>query len=99
MSNFELKGKRAIITGGASGIGLAIAKLFSARGASVYILDLSVSQQHEENIKCFACDVTSESAVQEAFANILNETKEVDILVNCAGVAHVGKVEDTSKST
>lgn len=72
MDLFRLDGKRAIVTGGARGIGAATVKLFREAGASVEVLDLDTG-----------CDVTDEAQVKQAFERI----GEVDILVNNAGRA------------
>lgn len=101
--HFDLKGKRAVITGGASGIGLAIANILAAHGASVVLLDLDeqktlsaasqVSAHHGASTMGIACDVSSEDSVAQAFAQI---PTPVDILVNCAGIAHVGSLATTA---
>ena len=102
---FNLSNKTAIITGGASGIGLAIAKRFAAHGAAVEILDLqpaslegavneirgSGHQAHGE-----ACDVSDPASVDAAFARILARHDRVHILVNNAGIAHVGNALTTT---
>jgi 2-deoxy-D-gluconate 3-dehydrogenase len=67
MELFALKGKLAVVTGGAQGIGAATARLFEQCGAKVAILDLETG-----------CDVTDEAAVRKAFS----ELGGVDILVN-----------------
>lgn len=100
---FELNGKRAVVTGAASGIGLAIARLFAAQGAAVVLVDLDAQKVaaaaadiggHADAMATgFACDVSSEQSVAEAFAMI---GAPVDILVNCAGIAHVGSLLSTT---
>ena len=75
-----LAGRTAIVTGGGSGIGQAIARLFAARGARVCIID--VSRQHE---------------VTRAFAAAEEMFGPLDVLVNSAGVAHVGTIEQTTE--
>jgi NAD(P)-dependent dehydrogenase (short-subunit alcohol dehydrogenase family) len=70
MDFFSLKGKAAIITGGAKGIGAATAKLFREAGATVTVLDIESG-----------CDVTDEAQVKAAFAR----AGDIDILVNNAG--------------
>ncbi len=100
---FEITGKRAVVTGAASGIGLAIAELFASQGAKVVLIDLSqerldaaiasMGQNAVANASGFACNVASEESVNRAFSNI---DGPIDILVNCAGVAHVGTLLTTS---
>jgi 2-keto-3-deoxy-L-fuconate dehydrogenase len=100
---FSLIGKSAVITGGGSGIGLAIARLFARQGAEVHIIELSfeVGQQAVAEIEqaggtahVHAADVSQQAAVVAAFEAI----GHVDILVNNAGIAHVGNVETTSEA-
>ncbi|MEO8861341.1 MAG: SDR family oxidoreductase [Ginsengibacter sp.] len=100
---FELTGKIAVVTGGGSGIGKAVSLLFSKQGAHVHVLDRdeaggnkTVSEIAEGNKKAFmhACDVTK----QEQVRNIFNDIGKVDILVNSAGVSHVGNIENTTEA-
>ena len=99
-----LSGRVAIVTGGGSGIGQAIAVLFAKRGASVGILDVASAAETLHDIESaggsaihVACDVTRQNAVSDAFAAISARFGPIDILVNSAGVAHVGTVETTSE--
>ncbi len=101
---FRLDGKRAVVTGGASGIGRAIAVTFASRGASVHILDLNADAAEEVTQQIIAeggsaishrCDVAKETDVARAFGEILGDGG-IDCLVNNAGVAHVGNVEQTT---
>ena len=101
---FTLENKTAIITGGGSGIGRAIAKLFARQGAVVHILEFNISAANEvaAEIKgdngmasAFKCDVSSQEQVSEIVNDIFKKTKRIDILVNNAGVAHIGNAEDT----
>lgn len=100
---FELTGKIAVVTGGGSGIGKAVSLLFGKQGAHVHVLDRdeeggnkTVSEITEGNKKAFmhACDVTK----QEQVRNIFNDIGKVDILVNSAGVSHVGNIENTTEA-
>ena len=98
----DLKGKRALITGAASGIGNAIAEAFAQAGAEVVLLDLqqdaaamaATALTASSGIACtsVAADVSDEGSVAAAFAQV---NGPLDILVNSAGVAHVGTVLDT----
>ena len=95
-SPFRLDGRRALVTGGASGIGEQICRVFSAAGASVAIADLDrdrvVALARElPNSSALIFDVTEEAAVEAALRTVEN----LDILVNCAGVGHVGNIEET----
>ena len=90
-----LQGKSAIVTGGASGIGRAIAELFTARGARVHVVDM----KSENGPHTHACDCADESAVERVFGDIssmLPTPGRIDILVNSVGVAHVGTLESTT---
>jgi NAD(P)-dependent dehydrogenase (short-subunit alcohol dehydrogenase family) len=76
----RLQGKVAIVTGGASGIGLATAQLFTQEGARVVVFDLDAS-----NIDARRVDVTSASEVESALRGVLSHYGQIDILVNVAG--------------
>lgn len=101
MNAFRLDGKRAVVTGGASGIGQAIATTFSSNGASVHILDLAEeAAQHAATAIGGAtsgsgCDVSDPASVASAFEQVLR-TGAIDILVNCAGISHIGNLLSTS---
>jgi len=101
----HLDDKQAVITGAASGIGLAIARRFASEGAAIVALDLNAesAKRAAESIEAefhgsaigLGCDVSDEASVAEAFAQIAGP---VNILVNCAGIAHVGNLEATKTS-
>ena len=99
---FKLNNKTAIITGGASGIGLAISRLFSAQGAQIHVLEVNkdvsqiqiLSTQAAENVTIHSCDVSDLNEV----ASVIQGIGKVDILVNNAGIAHVGNAENTSET-
>jgi len=101
---FSLAGKVAIVTGGASGIGQAVAEMFAAHGAGIHILDLNAGQAEcvAEKIRglggtaqAHACDVSVGADVERVIAAIISETP-IDILVNSAGIPHVGNLEHTT---
>ncbi len=105
MTAFDLTSKTAVITGGASGIGLAIARRFAAHGAAIEILDLQPAPLdlavnelraagHSANGE--VCDVGDPAAVDAAFAQILARRGRLHILVNNAGIAHVGNALNTT---
>ncbi len=103
---FSLKNKTAVVTGGASGIGKSIAKLFAKQGAEVHILDFDESgavqtanEINTEGGKGFAikCDVSNQQQIKEIVKNITATSGTIDILVNNAGVAHIGTVETTGE--
>ncbi|GAA3860590.1 SDR family NAD(P)-dependent oxidoreductase [Saccharothrix violaceirubra] len=82
----EISGTAAIVTGGASGLGLATAKALAARGASVFALDISVENAPEvEGVTFVAADVTSEDDVQAAVDRAASGAP-LRIAVSCAGI-------------
>jgi len=94
----DLKNKTAIVTGGASGIGLAITKVFAANGARVHVLELKDKNkiETEGDIVIHKCDVSDFSEVNKVIGDI-TQTEPLHILVNNAGIAHVGNIEQTSE--
>ncbi len=103
---FSLKDKNAIVTGGGSGIGLAISTAFAKQGARVDILEINaeagaaavqvitdaggVAAVHE-------CNVANQAEVKATFDAIVTERGRLDCLINNAGIAHVGNVLTTSE--
>jgi 2-keto-3-deoxy-L-fuconate dehydrogenase len=105
MSLFSLYEKVAVITGGGSGIGKSIVKVLASQGAKVFILDLNelaaVDTQREieeggGRAVALSCNVADQSSVTEVFSSILKSEKSVDILVNSAGVSHIGNLSSTT---
>lgn len=103
MSEFSLQGKIAIITGGASGIGKAIALKFAQKGANVCILEINKDLAQDTiyeivssggKAKSYQCNVANQKEVELIIASI-SENNNIDILVNNAGVAHIGNIEGT----
>jgi NAD(P)-dependent dehydrogenase (short-subunit alcohol dehydrogenase family) len=88
----KLKGKVALVTGGASGIGLAITKRFLAEGAIVEILDWNQEEMDkaaaETGASAIRCDVSDHKMVDEVVNSIHAKHGRIDILVNNAGIAH-----------
>jgi 2-keto-3-deoxy-L-fuconate dehydrogenase len=102
---FSLAGKSSIVTGGGSGIGRAIAQRFAANGASVHIIDVDLKAAEAVFREISAaggkalphqCDIGSAEKVNAVTAEIFNRER-VNILVNNAGIAHIGKLESTSE--
>ncbi len=103
---FSLKNKTALVTGGASGIGLAIVKTFVQAGASVHILDLNGVQADQAasdirraggRAKSHAVDVSNQQQTVEVI-NRIADLEPIHILVNNAGVSHIGTVETTTEA-
>lgn len=99
---FNLSSLTAVVTGGGSGIGKAISQCLAKSGAKVYILDIDVRAGEKSaseiktwscNAKFIECDVARQESVLKAFRLI---KEPVDILINNAGIAHIGTVESTS---
>jgi 2-keto-3-deoxy-L-fuconate dehydrogenase len=99
---FSLKNKHAIITGGGSGIGKAVCLLFAKQGAFVYVVDINETGANETvvhikneggNAETYLCDVSNQQQTVEIF----NTIGKIDILVNSAGISHIGKAHTTSE--
>lgn len=84
----DLDGLKAIVTGGASGIGLATARLLTARGATVAVLDLAPPAEG------FTADVADDASVRTAVSAATAAMGGLDILINNAGIGAAGTVED-----
>lgn len=103
-SEFSLEGKNVVITGGSSGIGEAISMKFIAHGAHVTILDLNAEKAEDlrnsvsdkSKLEIVACDVSDHTEVKKVFSQIIKE-HTIDILINNAGIAHVGNIENTTE--
>ncbi|MDF1825736.1 MAG: SDR family NAD(P)-dependent oxidoreductase [Verrucomicrobiales bacterium] len=102
----SLAGKAAIITGGASGIGLAISEAFARAGASVAIFDFDkdAGVAAADKIKSsghsalsFSCDISDAASIQKALKETIDAFGGVDILVNNAGVANIGTATTTAE--
>jgi len=103
---FSLEDKVAIVTGGGSGIGRAISMTFAEQGAHVCILDFNVEggKQTQQDIEkaggkssFYACDVANKAQVEEIF-EVINQKNPIHIVVNNAGIAHVGNIENTDEA-
>ncbi len=82
----------AVVTGGASGIGLATAQKLAARGARVAVLDRTTEVPHP--LVAFEADVTDRSSVERAIAAVAESFGRIDVVVNNAGISAVGTVEE-----
>jgi 2-dehydro-3-deoxy-L-rhamnonate dehydrogenase (NAD+) len=92
MNQLDLKGRHAVITGGASGLGYAISQRMIASGATVTWWDVNTDVMAQAaktlgvDVHCEKVDVTQHSSVVAALANTISKCGKVDILVNSAGI-------------
>lgn len=98
-TNFRLDGKVAAVTGAASGIGLAIARLFAEKGAIVCALDLNLEKARQladslPDAKAYQVDVANNTSIDTVVAEVLKNHENIDILVNSAGIGPVEWAED-----
>lgn len=103
---FDLSGKSAIVTGGGKGIGAAICKVLANAGASVALLDIDPesAQQVVSQIKntggkvqFYNCNVAEAERVSATFQNVATQFGSIDLLINNAGVSHIGDALNTSQ--
>ncbi|HTE32231.1 MAG TPA: glucose 1-dehydrogenase [Chryseolinea sp.] len=104
---FSLQRKTAVITGGGSGIGKAISELFAQQHAEVFILELN-KESADETARAIAAaggkatslsvNVADQDKVKEVIASIAGSVGHIDILVNSAGISHIGRLDNTQES-
>jgi NAD(P)-dependent dehydrogenase (short-subunit alcohol dehydrogenase family) len=104
---FNLSGKIAAVTGAGSGIGRAIAIRLAQQGAHVYLLDLNANaivgvaneiSNSGSLANVFPCNVSIQNEVVQALNQIASQWGHIDILVNSAGISHIGKLDTTSEA-
>ena len=102
---FSLENKTAIVTGGGSGLGKAISTTFAEMGATVCIFEMNMDAGNQtvseikekgQNAFCLKCDVSNQAEVNAQFEAIASKGYNVDIVINNAGIAHVGNIEKTT---
>ena len=100
--SLSLGGAAVVVTGGASGIGYAVSRLFAANGGRVAILDLNGEGAHQragelgETCIGLQCDVTDPDSVMAAVAEVVTALGRIEVLVNNAGVVSLAPAEDLS---
>ncbi|MDZ5784453.1 SDR family NAD(P)-dependent oxidoreductase [Marinococcus luteus] len=107
MNLFSLSSQVAVVTGGGSGIGKAMAETLAGAEAHVVILGRTqskieeaadeISNETNAEVTPLTCDVTDKDQVSETVERIMNDFGRIDVLVNNAGTAAYGKVEDISE--
>lgn len=92
MNSLPWREQNAIISGGANGLGLALARHLTESGVAVSLFDLNQDKldaacdELGENCRAFCLDITDSDAVRAAVAQVLSEHQSIEILVNCAGI-------------
>ena len=99
---FDLTGKNALVTGAASGIGEAIAKVLADAGAFVYVADLDETNGNRvagevKNGEFIKINVAAGDDCARAAKTVLDAKERLDILVNNAGIGHVGTLLETTE--
>ncbi len=92
MTDRPFSGLTAVVTGGASGIGLATANMLASEGANVAVLDLD--PRVELPLVGIRCDVCDDRSVKEAIEAVVDRFGQLDVVVNNAGIGAQGSVED-----
>lgn len=104
---YSLENKTSVITGAGSGIGRAMALLFAQQGAQIIILDKDAdgASQTAETIRnnngiahFFECDISNQSEVRKTISDISSANPHIDILINNAGIAHIGNAANTQEN-
>lgn len=103
--DFGLDGKVVMVTGGAAGIGKAIAELFQRKGAELVLLGRSesvhktASSMGRERVLGVVADVTDAEQVEAAVTKAESRAGPIDVLVNCAGVSELAPAEELSEAS
>lgn len=98
--DLDIKGLRVLVTAGANGIGLAIARAFAAEGARVFVCDIDQAAlaglgSSDPTLKSTVCDVSNRTSVSKLFEDVTSALGGLDVLVNNAGIAGpTSKVEE-----
>jgi NAD(P)-dependent dehydrogenase (short-subunit alcohol dehydrogenase family) len=105
---FNLQGKTSIVTGGARGLGKAMACAFASFGANIVLIDQEIESardtaseiEQEYSVRCaaFHGDVTNETEIEQVIHTVVKEFGRIDILLNNAGILKRGPVEEMTVS-
>ncbi len=93
----DFEGLVAVVTGSGSGIGLATAKLLKQQGAKVYGLDLQQGDLGSTGT-WIQCDVSDKNSVDSAFQELSQQTKQLDVVINNAGIGATGTIETATSA-
>lgn len=99
---YDLRGRKAVVTGGAQGLGFAIAQALSSSGCAVALVDMNEKRLAEAvkalgaGSRSYVCDVTSGTSVTETAERIAKEMGSLDILVNNAGIVSTDDILDVA---
>jgi len=100
---FQLNNKIALVTGGGSGIGKEVCKVLAKQGAHVIVVDLNADSakgtideitSNGNTAEVLTLDVTNQAAVTTSFEKL----KSLDLLINCAGISHIGSATSTNET-
>ena len=92
---FDLSGKKAVVTGGSSGIGKAITETLKEQGAEVFVIDLNENPSLKKaGIHTITTDITQWDELNASLASL---PQTIDILINNAGIGFVGNIEQTEE--
>ncbi len=104
---FSLNNKTVIVTGGASGIGKSISKVLAQQGGHICIFDMDETAGQNvmneiilsgNNCSFFKTDISNQQEIKNVTAGLITTNGYIDILINNAGIAHVGNIEDTAET-
>jgi len=100
---FQLNNKIALVTGGGSGIGKEVCKVLAKQGADVIVVDVNTDSAkgtideitaNGNTAEALILDVTNQAAVTTSFEKL----KSLDLLINCAGISHIGSATSTNEN-